>query len=380
MTKLFLSYRREDSKHATGRLYLEMRKEFSSRDIFFDVENIEGGVDFVDKLESTVARSDVLLALIGRKWNEEKRLLDTRNHVRRELAAANSNGVAILPILIDDAPIPSRLNLPEELQFILKLNALRLRHESFSSDASVILDSVRGLIIARSSDFKLPEHVARRMNKKLEEVRTIHERLDLTPLPVSVRNVVDEARITELKTIECKFRALAASERARDAAESARKNESGFSYEDFGTKNGGSGFWAGEGLANHRNGFGELVSSTSDGGRYSYSGQWSENTESGYGVMKWFSPEGTLNVTAQGTITKGRLNGYGCKEMGEGHSSAGEFQDEKIEGLGIYTWPNGRRYEGEWSNGQFHGLGVQWEGAGTRPIAGRWRQGKFEEK
>jgi hypothetical protein len=35
----------------------------------------------------------------------------------------------------------------------------------------------------------------------------------------------------------------------------------------------------------------------------------------------------------------------------------GEWQDNKITGRGMYTWPDGRKYEGEWLNNNMHGKG-----------------------
>ena len=44
-----------------------------SRTSFMDVLGIEPGADFVKKLESTVDKCDVLLALIGKRWAGEDR-------------------------------------------------------------------------------------------------------------------------------------------------------------------------------------------------------------------------------------------------------------------------------------------------------------------
>ena len=36
----------------------------------------------------------------------------------------------------------------------------------------------------------------------------------------------------------------------------------------------------------------------------------------------------------------------------------GEWKDNKIHGLGAYTWPDGRQYHGEWRNNLMHGVGL----------------------
>lgn len=67
MPKIFISYRREDSKHAVGRLHAALKRHVRDpkRDIFIDIDNIPKGVDFVEHLDQQVAQCDVMLAVIG---------------------------------------------------------------------------------------------------------------------------------------------------------------------------------------------------------------------------------------------------------------------------------------------------------------------------
>jgi hypothetical protein len=62
---IFISYRREDSRHAAGRLVDRLGQTFGRDQMFIDVDAIEPGLDFVQVLGEKIDSCDVLLALIG---------------------------------------------------------------------------------------------------------------------------------------------------------------------------------------------------------------------------------------------------------------------------------------------------------------------------
>ena len=68
MPKIFISYRREDSEHVTGRIYDRLESHFGRDNVFLDVDAIPLGVDFREHLGRAVGRCDVLLAVIGERW------------------------------------------------------------------------------------------------------------------------------------------------------------------------------------------------------------------------------------------------------------------------------------------------------------------------
>ena len=65
MPRIFISYRREDSEHVTGRIYDRLEGHFGRDAVFLDVDTIPFGVDFRDHLGRAVGQCDVLLAVIG---------------------------------------------------------------------------------------------------------------------------------------------------------------------------------------------------------------------------------------------------------------------------------------------------------------------------
>jgi hypothetical protein len=158
MPKIFISYRREDSKHAVGRLHAALRRHVSNpaRDIFMDVDNIPRGVDFVEHLDQKVAECDVMLAVIGPSWisikdpvTQHRRLDDPQDFVRVEVASALKRNIAVVPVVLDDTPLPSAAQLPDDLKALARRNGERLDHESFDSDVARLIRNLPDMKVER---------------------------------------------------------------------------------------------------------------------------------------------------------------------------------------------------------------------------------------
>src|SRR5260370_18531019 len=65
---IFVSYRRDETAGYAGRLHDSLIQRFGPSCVFMDVDSIEPGVDFVDPIDEALARSTVLLPLIGPHW------------------------------------------------------------------------------------------------------------------------------------------------------------------------------------------------------------------------------------------------------------------------------------------------------------------------
>jgi hypothetical protein len=68
MQGVFISYRRQDSQSAAGRLADHLKEHMRGVPIFRDVETIEPGVDFVEAIGRALESCGVLLAVIGPRW------------------------------------------------------------------------------------------------------------------------------------------------------------------------------------------------------------------------------------------------------------------------------------------------------------------------
>jgi formylglycine-generating enzyme required for sulfatase activity len=137
MSKLFISYRRDDSADVTGRLHDRLKSRFGSEAVFLDVDAIPLGVDFRKSLTDAVNQCDVLLAVIGDHWldasfpdgprKDTRRLDDDEDYVRIEIEAALARGIPVVPLLVGQTAMPRAADLPEGLKELAYRNAAIVR-------------------------------------------------------------------------------------------------------------------------------------------------------------------------------------------------------------------------------------------------------------
>jgi tetratricopeptide (TPR) repeat protein/formylglycine-generating enzyme required for sulfatase activity len=153
--QIFISYRREDSWGVAGRLFDRLSAPFGREQIFMDIDSIELGENFVKLIETTVAKCDVLVAVIGNNWlatkdeHGDRRLDNPADWVRREIGTALDRQIRVIPILVDSAKMPRPTELPEDLKQLASLNALRITNESFEGDCRRLEDAIR-LVLEKS--------------------------------------------------------------------------------------------------------------------------------------------------------------------------------------------------------------------------------------
>lgn len=126
-----ISYRRQDSSPVAGRLYDRLQAEFGKGSVFMDFDSIPYGVDFREHIKQTLKRAKVVVAIIGPEWSGGKEVLNRRiddptDFVRLEVASALENGIPIIPVLVNNTPMPEAKNLPPELEGLAFRNGLAL--------------------------------------------------------------------------------------------------------------------------------------------------------------------------------------------------------------------------------------------------------------
>ena len=147
MSVIFISYRRKDSGGHAGRLHEELVRRYGREDIFMDIDSLEGGVEFREQIHQTLDASDVALVLIGEAWTAptgegeaSSRRIDREDDlVRREVAAAlKHEEVAVVPVLVEGANLPSAEELPEDLASLRGLHVCKLRNGDWKADVNRI--------------------------------------------------------------------------------------------------------------------------------------------------------------------------------------------------------------------------------------------------
>jgi hypothetical protein len=160
--QIFISYRRDDSAHAAGRLFDRLSQRFGKDQIFMDIDTIELGVDFVKRIENAVAICDVVIVLIGKDWLSAKdsegkrRLDDPDDFVRLEISTALERDIVVIPVLIDGAAMPSEEELPDELALLAHRNGMPLDYMRFDADVEKLInaleDRIKGIKKVRKTE------------------------------------------------------------------------------------------------------------------------------------------------------------------------------------------------------------------------------------
>ena len=151
--KIFISYRRSDSKIFTGRILDRLTQAFGTRSIFRDIEDISAGKDFRQVLKDAVNEADVMLVMIGPLWanitdaNGNKRLFDSQDFVRLEVESAlKKSDMTVIPVLLLNTAMPTAEELPGELRELLYRNAVVVRDDpDFSTDLQRLISQLRRL-------------------------------------------------------------------------------------------------------------------------------------------------------------------------------------------------------------------------------------------
>jgi hypothetical protein len=146
-----LSYRRSDDANFVGRIYDQLVAALGEANVFRDIDSIDAGTNFNAKIHDALARVDVVLVVIGPKWIS-KRLGSHSDFVRMEIRGALERGKRIVPVLIDDAPLPDVHALPSDIRPILSLNVARVRRDpDFRRDTSRLIERLGRLVHEQTS-------------------------------------------------------------------------------------------------------------------------------------------------------------------------------------------------------------------------------------
>ncbi|MDX2253137.1 MAG: SUMF1/EgtB/PvdO family nonheme iron enzyme [Nitrospira sp.] len=150
MSKILISYRREDSAYVTGHIYDRLVRQFGREAVFKDVDSIPLGVDFRIYLDEQVAKCEVFLAVIGREWMKKRgskgksRLDDPGDFVRIEIESALRRKIPVIPVLVTGASIPLADRLPPSIQDLSFRHSIEVRADpDFHRDMDRLMKSLK---------------------------------------------------------------------------------------------------------------------------------------------------------------------------------------------------------------------------------------------
>lgn len=86
-----------------------------------------------------------MLVIIGKKWSTSNKSIS--QFVQKEIEIAIENDILIIPILINDAKMPSKWELPNSIRELNAFQATELRKDpSFYSDINSIINRLNEYI------------------------------------------------------------------------------------------------------------------------------------------------------------------------------------------------------------------------------------------
>jgi hypothetical protein len=145
MPGVFINYRRDDRAGWVWAVHGRLESAFGDDIVILDVKDIAMGEDYADFITKQLQLIDVLLAIIGPSWitiadvNGRPRLEDPEDLLRREIAMALSLDIDVIPVLVDNAEMPSSGQLPDNVKRLAALSAFKLRPDRFDTDVEKLV-------------------------------------------------------------------------------------------------------------------------------------------------------------------------------------------------------------------------------------------------
>lgn len=222
--QIFISYRRGDSLGSTGRLYDRLVSQFADKHIFMDVDTIAPGEDFIDAIEKAVEKCSILLAVIGKNWvnitdaQGQRMLLNPYDFVRVEIRTAMDRNIRVIPVLVENAPVPNPDELPDDLKQLSRKNAIELRHTTFNSDVDRLVRSIQKFFEDEEANVREGQRLLALAEDQARESE--EQRLRTLAEAEAETKRIEEQRLQEMAATEAKEREV---QRQREFAETAAK-------------------------------------------------------------------------------------------------------------------------------------------------------------
>jgi TIR domain len=151
MPGIFISYRRKDVGGHAGHLRETLVRRYGRACVFMDIDSIDIGVPFRERIREALDAADVALVLIGENWaaaqahdgdgKAQRRIDDESDLVRQEVATALAReDVAVVPVLVEAGDIPA--DVPEDLAALSSIQACRLRNTEWRADTTRIYRAI----------------------------------------------------------------------------------------------------------------------------------------------------------------------------------------------------------------------------------------------
>jgi hypothetical protein len=155
--KLFINYRRSETSGVAEKLKLALHRQFHESAVFLDAHSIPSGEYWAQNIAAALAESAVVIVLIGGGWLKAIdsagtiRLHNDDDWVRHEIEIALRNaGTVVIPVVLEDTPIPATEDLPISLQALPTIQAFRLSASNWDTDVAKLIARIFALSKVRT--------------------------------------------------------------------------------------------------------------------------------------------------------------------------------------------------------------------------------------
>lgn len=136
--QIFISYRRTDSLSSVKSFQHDLYESLNLTNkvfIFRDEGGIIVGSDWKESIQTELAKSQIVLVIIGPNWmeldsNGKRRIDDPKDFVYREVLFALNNHKMIFPVLLDGGIMPDKNKLPKKIQKLADLQGQEVNTKS----------------------------------------------------------------------------------------------------------------------------------------------------------------------------------------------------------------------------------------------------------
>lgn len=141
MSKFIISYRENDSKSFTHRLSDFLLNHFKETEVQLGLKGvIQPGDDFIEAISTALDKAEVLLVVVGDQWLDGDWLQDDHDFDNIALKTAIDQNIQIMPVLMNNATMPSTTDLPDSLGKFARRIGIRIDEADFRNDAKTLVD------------------------------------------------------------------------------------------------------------------------------------------------------------------------------------------------------------------------------------------------
>ena len=148
MTRIFVSYRRDDTEGEAGRLADRLIARFGADSVFYDRESLRPGDPWRRRIDAALAGCECMLLLIGPRWESlagadgRRRLFNTDDVAAYEVASALRRGIRLVPLLVRRQELPATADLPPGLVALRESQAPVLHADAFGPIVEALIESL----------------------------------------------------------------------------------------------------------------------------------------------------------------------------------------------------------------------------------------------